>query len=115
MFEWLRKLTADYTEEEYKAWLREEPEDIPTLVHIERDGVDEPIFSADYEFTKNLIKGGFYKFKDYDIALHEIAWETGYSYEELNEVFNSWDEDEPERPYLDRIVYLSDVCLEHDL
>ena len=99
MFEVLRKLTANYSEEEYKAWLNEEPEDIqwhPT-----------PAF----KFTEDLIKGGFHRMKDFDIALHDIAEETGYEYEFLNKVFSECDEDEP---YIDRIIEISDIALEHD-
>ena len=104
--EMLRKLTADYTEEEYREYLREK------VVHIEPDGMDEPCHVPSFEFTERLIRGGFHKFKDYDIALHDIADYTGYPYEELNDIFcNHCD---PDEPYLDRITSISDISIEQD-
>ena len=64
-----------------------------------------------FVFTENLIKDGFHRMKDFDIALHDIAWYTGYDYEYLNEVFNESDEDES---YIDRIISISDIACEHD-
>ena len=66
--------------------------------------------SPAFKFTENLIKNGFHRMKDFDIALHEIAWESGYDYEILVDAFNESDE-----PYLDRIISISDIALEHDL
>lgn len=66
-----------------------------------------------HQFTENLIKGGFHRVKDFDIALHEIAWHTNYEYEFLNDIFNSYDEDD-DVSYIDRIIYISEVSLERD-
>lgn len=65
-----------------------------------------------YTFTENLISGGFHRMKDFDIALHEIAWETGYDYNYLNEAFNDYDDDED---YIERIICISDCAIERDL
>ena len=48
--------------------------------------------------------------KDFDIALHEIAWETGYDYNYLCETFDESDED-----YIERIIFISDCACERDL
>ena len=67
--------------------------------------------SPAFKFTENLIKNGFHRMKDFDIALQEIAWESGYDYEFLSKVFDECDEDED---YIDRIIEISDIALEHD-
>lgn len=69
-------------------------------------------YSPAYEFTKNLIKGGFHTMKDFDIAIQEIAWHTGYDYEYLTDALEHCDED---MPYIERIIDISDIACEHDL
>lgn len=64
-----------------------------------------------FVFTENIISGGFYRMKDFDIALHDIADGTGYDYNFLCEVFDESDEDES---YIDRIISISDIACEHD-
>ena len=75
-------------------------------VYYEKGKYTEPAFT----FTENLIAGGFHRMKDFDIALHEIAWETGYDYNYLCEAFDDSDED-----YIERIICISDCACEHDL
>lgn len=64
-----------------------------------------------FVFTENVISCGFYRMKDFDIALHEIAEETGYDYNFLCDVFDESDEDES---YIDRIISISDIACEQD-
>jgi len=73
MFEALRKLTANYTEAEYEAWLYEDYlADIP---------------KGKNEFTIPAIteEDGF---KDIAVLLAEVAEETGYDAEFLYEMFS---------------------------
>lgn len=73
MFEALRKLTADYTEAEYEAWLMEDYlADIP---------------KGKNEFTIPTISEND-GFKDIACALADVAEDTGYEPEFLYEMFS---------------------------
>ena len=69
-------------------------------------------YHPNFEFTKNLINGGFHGMGDIALALDEIAWHTGYNIEYVNDVFDSYEDG---TPYIERIVEISDVACEHDL
>lgn len=63
MFEWLRKITAAYTEEEYNEWLEESPidfrdkEDIgEALMYVSEDTGYEPEFLG--EILYDILKEG---------------------------------------------------------
>ena len=95
----LRKLTANYTEEEYREYLVAEPE------------FKEWHPTPSFKFTEEIVKGGFHRMKDIYTALCEIADATGYSIDFLIEVYDECDEDESAE---DRIITISDIALEHD-
>ena len=81
--------------------------DSETLKFYEKNGWDIS------PFTKNLLEGGFHSMKDFDIALHEIAWHTGYDYEFLNGIFNEHVE-EGCFSYIDILIHISEVSVEKD-
>lgn len=66
MFEWLRRLTADYTEEERQEWFMETPQQIKPLPEIRGD-------------ERN---------KDIACLLADVADDTGYEPEFLYEAFD---------------------------
>lgn len=109
MVEFIRKLTSNYDEMEYRDWLYSEEVDFK-----EEEEIDWPKDrNAYYEvktpddtyifINKNLYKKidltdvleltGNEDFKDMDIMLDEIACRTGYSKEMLSEIFDEAVED----------------------
>lgn len=119
MFELLRKLTANYTEEEYKEWLAEPvPEDNEdhTTAHriswceglkcwIDLDG------DADKWYYEPKLK--FESLKDVVSALQKVAYETGYLLTDLcDEVEELVKEDG--QTYEEAVSYVAGVSYEHD-
>ena len=97
MFEALRRLTADYTEAEYKAWLYEEYlADIP---------------KGKNEFTIPTISEED-SFKDIACALSEVAEETGYEAEFLYEMFSESVRDG--QTHKEAFDYVASVSYEYD-
>ena len=95
--EMLRKLTAAYSEEEYKEWLMEKPmteEEYDTWADKKPDGIDDDVAAAEINYNKRqsrlLSRFGKINFKDKDEiteALHKVAKDTGYECHFLLEVF----------------------------
>lgn len=97
MFEALRKLTANYTESEYEAWLMEEYlADIP---------------KGKNEFTIPTISDTD-GFKDIACALADVAEATGYEPEFLYEMFSEQVKDGQTRT--EAFAYVAGVSYERD-
>lgn len=97
MFEWLRKLTTDYTEEEYNAWLFSHPmtdEQIDEWCAAIPGGIKTPREKEELRWNKAasryVSKYGNINFCDKDEvaeALAQVADDTGYTPEFIGEMF----------------------------
>lgn len=89
MFEWLRKLTADYTEEEYEKYLRE-PEDRTDYLEImqpDKSYIFVP--KSQFERVDKIPElGEVHSMRDVACALAEVALDTGYEPELLYNLFS---------------------------
>ena len=97
MFEWIRKLTAGYTEEEYREWLYEDYlADIP---------------KGKNEFTIPTVTEN-YSFKDIACLLEEVAEETGYDSQFLCDMVSECMEDG--QSATEAFAYVAGVSYEQD-
>ena len=118
MWEWLRKLTANYTEEEYREYLTEqvpEEKDTTTAHRVVWCEAIDCFVDLDMDADKWYYapKLNFKSLKDIVFALQKVADETGYLLTDLcNEVEELVKEDG--RTYEDAVSYVAGVSYEHD-
>lgn len=100
MFEFMRKLTADYTEAEYDRYLWCEGLDSWVNMDADRDK---------WYYAKNLKYTGF---KDVAVDLVKVSNDTGYDYDELCDLYTEKVRDGDSLE--EAMEYIAGVSYEHD-
>ena len=113
MWEWLRKLTAGYTEEEYREYLRE-PEDRTNYLEImQPDNSYLFVPKTQFEPVDKIPElGEVHSIKDIACRLAEVAIDTGYEPELLYELVAECVEDG--NTYEEAFSHVAEVSYEHD-
>lgn len=122
MFEVLRRLTANYTEDEYKEWLMEPP--VKSRAFRTMEEVEQYLEGAGIPKGKNVFTipdiSKCHGIKDIACLLTDVADDTGYEPEFLWEIFSDCmkesleDGEDIEKAYRENFAYVATVSYEQD-